>query len=538
MADPLREGDPARIGRYRLLGRLGAGGMGVVYLAENRKGGRAALKLIRHELADDASFRSRFRREVQASFRVSGMCTARLIDFDTEADQPWMATEYVEGPPLDSLVDTRGPLGPDQQIALAVGLAEALVAIHEEDVVHRDLKPANVLCPESGPKIIDFGIATAADAVPLTRHGMVIGSPGWITPEQLLTGEATPASDVFAWGCLTAFAASGQQPYGSGRVETVFWRVINQPPFVDRQRLIPPLQELVDAATARDPEQRPTSTGLLERLLEVGHRHERGRRASTASGSPVDLTEAAPAEHAAEEASPAGASPADGDGSGGHPGGRGRLVVVGAAGTIVRVPAPRHRDGPARRPGRADQGRERRGRNRLVARRPDVEQRRGRRGRRRRRADRPGRQGPGRAGAGRSPPHLQSRRLGHTHRARPHRARLAGPAPGRPAEAPEQLGRVLVTAALSGGVPGGPPVTFADVVGLEVVVGTARAGGRPVHFVVPPLGSERALLAVEIYRRRGRWRVGGGPGLAEGRAPRLGRAGRRAARTRRGRPTG
>src|SRR3954451_1224143 len=287
MAAPLREDDPARVGRYRLLGRLGAGGMGVVYLAESRKGGRAALKLIRRELADDASFRSRFRREVQASFRVSGMCTARLIDFETEADHPWMATEFVDGPPLDALVEQRGALGPDQQLALAVGLAEALVAIHDEDVVHRDLKPANVLCPDSGPKIIDFGIATAADAVPLTRHGMVIGSPGWITPEQLLSGEASPASDVFAWGCITAFAASGQQPYGSGRVETVFWRVINQPPFVDRQRLVSPLQELVDAATVREPEQRPTSTGLLERLLEIGHRHERGRRASTAFSGPV-----------------------------------------------------------------------------------------------------------------------------------------------------------------------------------------------------------------------------------------------------------
>ena len=238
MVDPLRADDPARVGRYKLLGRLGAGGMGVVYLAESPKG-KAALKLIRRELADDASFRSRFRREVQASFRVSGMCTARLIDFDTEADYPWMATEFVDGPPLDALVDDRGPLGADQQLALAVGLAEALVAIHDEDVVHRDLKPANVLCPESGPKIIDFGIATAADAVPLTRNGMVIGSPGWITPEQLLSGQASPASDVFAWGCIVAFAASGQQPYGSGRIETVFWRVINQPPFVDHARLIP-----------------------------------------------------------------------------------------------------------------------------------------------------------------------------------------------------------------------------------------------------------------------------------------------------------
>ncbi len=520
MVDPLREDDPARVGRYRILGRLGAGGMGVVYLAESRRGGRAALKLIRRELADDASFRSRFRREVQASFRVSGMCTARLIDFDTEADQPWMATEYVDGPPLDSLVGERGPLSSDQQLALAVGLAEALVAIHEEDVVHRDLKPANVLCPESGPKIIDFGIATAADAVPLTRHGMVIGSPGWITPEQLLTGEASPASDVFAWGCLTAFASSGQQPYGSGRVETVFWRVINQPPFVDRQRLIPPLQELVDASTLREPERRPSSTVLLERLLEIGHRHERGRR-SSGSGAAIG---AASAEASPAEASPASAAAPEVT----------RVVAAGWASAVPQEPSATEGAAPAglavsllrdtETGQQADPVELVKGANvevetgsllvdlmwsNAAGGEVDVAAV---------RIDREGRALDGLVPVDRrrtSSPDGSVTHIGHDRTERGWRDRLQVDLP----KAPEQLGRVLVTATLTGGVPGGPPATFADVAGLEVVVGTARAGSRPVHFVVPPLGQERALLAVEIYRRRGRWRVRAvAQGYAEGRA--------------------
>lgn len=526
MVDPLRDNDPARVGRYRLLGRLGAGGMGVVYLAENRKG-RAALKLIRRELADDASFRSRFRREVQASFRVSGMCTARLIDFDTEADQPWMATEYVDGPPLDSLVNSRGPLGPDQQLALAVGLAEALVAIHEEDVVHRDLKPANVLCPDTGPKIIDFGVATAADAVPMTQHGIVIGSPGWITPEQLLTGEASPASDVFAWGCITAFAASAQQPYGSGRIEAVFWRVINQPPFVDRQRLIPPLRDLVDAATVREPDQRPSATVLLERLLEVGYRHERGRRARTSAGplatEPLaaesvvpDVTRVVSAGWVPEAS--AGAA-TGGTGVSAH-----RTPAVPAAGIAAQEPAAVSLLRDTETGQHADPVELIKGANVEVevgsllvdlmwsdAAGGEVEV-----------AavliDRDGKALDGLVPVDRrrtSSPDGSVTHIGHDRTQRGWRDRLQVDL----RKAPEQLGRVLVTATLSGGPPGGPALTFADVAGLEIVVGTARAGSRPVHFVVPPLGQERALLAVEIYRRRGRWRVRAvAQGYAEGRA--------------------
>lgn len=517
MVDPLRDDDPARVGRWRLLGRLGAGGMGVVYLAEGPKG-KSALKVIRRELADEPSFRSRFRREVQASFRVSGMCTARLIDFDTEADHPWMATEYVDGPPLDSLVGERGPLGPDQQLALAVGLAEALVAIHEEDVVHRDLKPANVLCPETGPKIIDFGIATAADAVPLTRHGMVIGSPGWITPEQLLSGEASPASDVFAWGCITAYAASGHQPYGTGRVETVFWRVINQPPFVDRERLAPALADLVDAAVVHAPEKRPSSTELLERLLEVGHRHERRRRTTTTPVAPAapQVTQVMAASWSTPAANPS------------HSGGRSKAADDRPGLSAVPVKPPKPAPVSLLRDAESGQQAEPvelvKGANAEVetgvllvdlmwsnasggdldvaAVLIDVD-------------DRPL---DALAPVDRrrtSSPDGSVTHLGHDRTERGWRDRLSIDLTAVPAE----LGRVLVTATITGGVPGSAGATFADVAGLEIVLGTARAGSRPVHFVVPPLGEERALLGVEIYRRRGRWRVRAvAQGYAEGRA--------------------
>src|SRR3954453_12966690 len=252
MVSRLRSGDPTQVGRYEVLGRIGGGGMGMVYLADGPRG-RVALKLVRPELGDDPHFRARFRREVQASFRVSGVCTVRLLDFDTEADQPWMATEYVDGPSLTELIEAGGPLPPAKQLALAVGLAEGLKSIHDEDVVHRDLKPSNVLCADTGPKVIDFGIAAAADAAPLTRSGLMVGSPGWLSPEQIATGRATGASDIFAWGCILAYAAGGEQPFGTGTAEALFYRVLNQGPNVDFGKLHPALHDLVRQATTQDP---------------------------------------------------------------------------------------------------------------------------------------------------------------------------------------------------------------------------------------------------------------------------------------------
>ncbi|WP_462203476.1 protein kinase domain-containing protein [Frankia sp. CcWB3] len=196
---PPRATDPGSLGRHRVLGRLGAGGMGVVYLAEGPLG-QVAVKLIRPEYADDPQFRARFHREVQACFRVGGAHTARLVDFELEAERPWLATEFVDAPDLAAQVAAAGPLPTGEQIILAAGLAEALASIHAAGLIHRDLKPSNVLWTADGPKVIDFGIAAAAEARPLTAVGGVVGTPGWLSPEQATGGEVTAASDVFGWG--------------------------------------------------------------------------------------------------------------------------------------------------------------------------------------------------------------------------------------------------------------------------------------------------------------------------------------------------
>ncbi len=267
--DDLRPSDPAVVGRYQTTARLGAGGMGVVYLAEGPRG-RVALKLVRPELGDDPSFRARFRREVQSSFRVSSTHTAKLIDFDTEADQPWMATEFVDGPSLDELVRDRGPLGHADQLALATGLAQALVAIHDFDVIHRDLKPANILLTASGPKVIDFGIAAAADAARITSSGLMVGSPGWLAPEQIEAGDATPASDVFSFSLVLCFAASGEPPFGTGGTDALLFRAMNAPPNVPLDKLARQLHRPVLAAIARDPARRPSASDLLGFMSDAG----------------------------------------------------------------------------------------------------------------------------------------------------------------------------------------------------------------------------------------------------------------------------
>jgi len=256
-----RPGDPAELGRHRLLGRLGAGGMGVVFLAEGPFG-RVAVKLVREELADDPEFRRRFQREVQACFRVGGAHTARLVDFELAADRPWLATEFVDAPSLADHVRVNGPLRADDQVLLASGLAEALAAIHAAGLVHRDLKPSNVLWTPHGPKVIDFGIAAAADAVALTTSGHFVGTPGWHSPEQVSGAEATGAADIFAWGALLCYAASGKPPFGTGRVELILARVAAAEPAIDRDLIAPSLRGPVVNAMARDAAQRPTAADL------------------------------------------------------------------------------------------------------------------------------------------------------------------------------------------------------------------------------------------------------------------------------------
>ena len=182
--EPLQLGDPELVGRYRLVGRLGAGGMGRVYLGVTPDGGQAAVKVIRDDLADDTRFRHRFRREVMAASAVAGMFTARVIDADPEGDPPWLATQYVQGLSLRDAVLKYGPVPEDRLVPLAQGIAEALAAIHAAGLTHRDLKPGNVLLSPAGPKVIDFGIARAADATQLTGTGQIIGTLDFMAPEQ------------------------------------------------------------------------------------------------------------------------------------------------------------------------------------------------------------------------------------------------------------------------------------------------------------------------------------------------------------------
>ncbi|MEV8635974.1 protein kinase [Streptosporangium sp. NPDC051023] len=263
----LRPGDPERIGDYRLLGRLGEGGMGTVYLATAPTGRPVAVKVIKPEVAVEDGFAARFHAEVRNARRVASFCTAQVLDNGNAADgRPYMVTEYIAGTPLSRQISTYGALEPAPLHGVALGVAAALAAIHVAGVVHRDLKPANVVLSMSGPRVIDFGIARALDSTHgFTRSGEVLGSPGWWAPEQVRGLEVTPAADVFAWGCLVAYAGNGRHPYGRGDMITMATRLLNSPP--DLGTLPAPLDELARRATAMDPRERPTAQDLLIALV-------------------------------------------------------------------------------------------------------------------------------------------------------------------------------------------------------------------------------------------------------------------------------
>ncbi len=282
--EPLRDGDPSRVGRYRLTARLGAGGMGVVYLGvvpdapnqpDAEQASRAAVKVLRPELADDPEFRARFGREVAALMRVRGECTVRVIEADTTSSRPFMVTEYAEGPSLSEYIDAYGPLGADMLYGLATGLAEALSAIHAAGVVHRDLKPSNVILGQGGPKVIDFGIAQTLDATSVTKTGMMVGSAGFMSPEQV-TGRAGQAADIFAWAVTVAYAASGQPPFGTGESLAILYRILHDAP--DVAAVPETLRPLVMSALAKDPQRRPTADELLDQLANPAARHDRPAR--------------------------------------------------------------------------------------------------------------------------------------------------------------------------------------------------------------------------------------------------------------------
>ncbi|MER7110229.1 serine/threonine-protein kinase [Streptomyces sp. NPDC000229] len=270
----LRREDPRVVGSFRLHRRLGAGGMGVVYLGSDRRGQRVALKVIRPDLAEDQEFRSRFAREVSAARRICGGCTARLVAADLEADRPWFATQYVPGPSLHDKVAEEGPLSAADVAAIGAALSEGLVAVHEAGVVHRDLKPSNILLSPKGPRIIDFGIAWATGASTLTHVGTAVGSPGFLAPEQVRGAAVTPATDVFALGATLAYAATADSPFGHGSSEVMLYRVVHEEPQL--HGVPDALAPLVRACLAKDPEERPSTLQLSMRLKEIAAREAQG----------------------------------------------------------------------------------------------------------------------------------------------------------------------------------------------------------------------------------------------------------------------
>jgi hypothetical protein len=265
---PLPANSPQRVGDYALLGKLGAGAMGSVYLGRSRGGRPVAVKVARPELAESPEFRERFRREVAMARSVGGFWTATVVGADPDAPRPWMATEYVVGPTLQQAVQTHGPLPELSVRRLAAGLAEALVAIHAAGLVHRDLKPSNVLLAADGPRVIDFGIARALEHSALTEAGMVFGTPGFLSPEQVVGTPIGPQSDVFALGAVLVYAATGQGPFGEGATSALVYRVVHQDP--DLSRVPPGLVPLIIPCLVRDPAHRPTPARLLE-TIEVPH---------------------------------------------------------------------------------------------------------------------------------------------------------------------------------------------------------------------------------------------------------------------------
>ncbi|MBP2336118.1 hypothetical protein JOF41_002296 [Saccharothrix coeruleofusca] len=260
-SDPLAEGDPAKVGPFRLEGRLGAGAAGRVYLGRTPAGRPVAVKVIHPELADDPLFRRRFAREVEAARRVHGLYVAALVDADPDATRPWLATAYIPGPTLRAAVAEHGPLPVDSLLPLAAGMAEALEAIFAAGLVHRDLKPANVLLAEGGPRIIDFGIARALDRTQLTRTGTGVGTPGFIAPEQVRGLPAGPEADVFALGGVLAYAATGRPPFGDGPAESVLYRLVHEPPALEG--LPSRLREVVEACLDKDPARRPPPAQVI-----------------------------------------------------------------------------------------------------------------------------------------------------------------------------------------------------------------------------------------------------------------------------------
>ena len=405
--EPLSANDPRSVGEFQLRARLGAGGMGRVYLGYSPAGRAVAVKVVHSELARDAEFRHRFGREVAAARAVGGMYTAPVVAAGLDDDPPWLATAYVPGPPLANVVARHGALPELAVWRLGAGLAEALRAVHACGLVHRDLKPANVLLAADGPHVIDFGISRAFDGTQLTAVGMVVGTPGYMSPEQAEGAPVGPASDVFSLGCVLAFAASGNAPFGGGSAASVLYRVVTGRP--DLTSVPDKLREVISGCLAKDPKQRPELAALGAMITRAGPAvtatptsfwpAEVAEVIEGAAAAPASLTPAAPSGYAAAASGMTGAGPAaagasaasggGGSGRGGSSRGRGRSERIGSGGRRAaghgvarhgarRAGASRHgagrllrrrdrehgraaarRDHGPRRPGNAGMGRQR-----------------------------------------------------------------------------------------------------------------------------------------------------------------------------------
>jgi hypothetical protein len=290
-AAPLEPGDPERLGAYELTGRLGSGGQGTVYLGRGPGGEPAAVKLLHAQLKADTAARARFAREVEAAQRVAAFCTARILSHDLHGDQPYIVTEYIDGPSLQDAVKRDGPYAGKELERLAIGTTAALAAIHESGVVHRDFKPHNVLLGSDGPRVVDFGVARGRDSQmgTVTATGMVVGTPGYLAPEQLSEGQLGPAVDVFAWGSTMIYAASGQAAFDGDTLPVIINKILNSEP--DLGSLQGLMHDLVAACMRKDPAERPGARDILLRLL--GHDVPLGGAQAPRPVSNAVLTQAA-----------------------------------------------------------------------------------------------------------------------------------------------------------------------------------------------------------------------------------------------------
>ncbi|MFI9569212.1 serine/threonine-protein kinase [Streptomyces rishiriensis] len=366
---PLGDDEPTTVGPYRLLGRLGSGGMGRVYLGRSVGGRTVAVKIVHPHLALDEEFRARFRREVEAARRVGGAWTAPVLDADPEAAVPWVATGYAAGPSLAAAVVSGGPLPEHSVRVLGAGLAEALATVHALGLVHRDVKPSNVLLTVDGPLLIDFGIARAIDGTAsLTSTGVSVGSPGYMAPEQILGRGASGAADVFSLGAVLAYAATGQPPFPGDSSAALLYRVVHEAPELGAPQgaLRGELRAVVEACLAKDPTARPAPAELSARLAPEGATPLvaagwlPGPLVAQVSRSAVQLLnlEGTGAEAGAEPEAGAGAGAQAATGSGPGPG-MGRRAGAGAeapgvragAGTGPSASGPVEFSSPAVRPG-------------------------------------------------------------------------------------------------------------------------------------------------------------------------------------------